>query len=246
MQENHFDEPIAARYDDDSASMFDDDVLGPTIERLTELADGGPVLEFAVGTGRIALPLSECGHTVHGIELSTAMADRLLAKPGADRVEVTIGDIATTRVDATFSLVVLVFNTVMNLTTQDRQVACFLNAAAHLRRGGRFVVEVMVPDLQRLPPGETVHPFHIGADHLGFDEYEVVSQGLISHHVSRDGDVWTRSSTPFRYVWPAELDLMATIAGMTLEHRWADWDGAPFVASSRSHVSVWRKPVDDR
>ena len=178
---------------------------------------------------------------VHGIDLSTAMVDRLHKKPGASEIGVSIGDFATTTVDATFCLAYLVFNTIMNLTSQDEQVACFRNVANHLEPGGRFVIEVLVPDLQRLPRGETIRPFAVTPTHLGFDEYEVVSQSLVSHHYSFvDGRSDVRS-IPFRFVWPSELDLMAKLAGMRLEERWAGWDRAPFTAESEQHVSVWRK-----
>ena len=240
---DHFGGETARRYDDDSAEMFAPDVLGPTVDTLADLAGDGPALEFALGTGRVALPLAE-RLEVHGIEWSADMLATFEGKPGAERVTAVRGDMASTRVPGAFSLVYLVFNTIGNLTTQDEQVACFANAAAHLRPGGRFLVEVGVPDLQRLPFGERFVPFHVGADHVGIDEYDLVEQGLVSHHLSADGDgCWRRASPPFRYVWPAELDLMARLAGMTREHRWAGFDRAPFTATSRSHVSVWRRPA---
>jgi SAM-dependent methyltransferase len=204
---------------------------------LAELADGGAALELGIGTGRIALPLAARGLPVHGIDLSEPMVAQLRAKRGGDAISVTIGDFATTRVDGTFRLVYLVYNTINNLTTQDAQVACFENAAAHLEPGGCFVVEVGVPDLQRLPPGERFVAFAVRDDYVGVDEYDVVDQGLISHHQSTG----RRLSMPFRYVWPSELDLMARIAGLTLRDRWEDWTRAPFTAASRSHVSVWEK-----
>jgi SAM-dependent methyltransferase len=170
------------------------------------------------------------------------MVAKLREKPGAEEIGTAIGDFATTRVDGTFSLVYLVFNTIGNLTTQDEQVACFQNAADHLEPGGCFVIEIGIPQLQRLPPGETIQPFEVSDDHLGFDEYDVANQGLISHHFWPDeGGAWRRSSIPFRYVWPAELDLMAQLAGMRLRDRWADWNRAPFTSESRKHVSVWEK-----
>lgn len=220
--------------------MFDAAVLARTVSFLRAHAEGGPVLEFGIGTGRVALPLAATGLSVHGIDLSPAMLDRLRAKPGAESITVHEGDIACDRVPGRFRLVYLVFNTIMNLTTQDEQVACFRNAAAHLEPGRRFVVEVMVPDLQRLPAGETIRPFAVGDTGLGFDEYDVVNQGLVSHHYRlADGRADT-SSIPFRYAWPAELDLMARLAGMSPLERWADWDRAPFTATSRKHVSVWQ------
>jgi SAM-dependent methyltransferase len=243
VPENYFDEPVAAIYDsDDEGGMFSPDVIDPTVDFLARLAGGGAALEFAVGTGRIALPLSRRGVRVHGIELSEAMVARLTAKPGAGQVEVTIGDMAATRVAGTFRLVYLVFNTIMNLTTQDAQVDCFRNAARHLEPGGCFVIEVMVPQLQRLPPGETFQPFAVTAAHAGFDEYDVVTQAMASHHYTAEADGLMRYSyTPFRYAWPAEFDLMARIAGLRLRERWAGWQREPFTAASTSHVSVWEK-----
>lgn len=239
---NYFDEPVAEAYDDDSAAMFDPAVLDPTVDFLADLAGGRPALELAVGTGRVALPLSRRGTPVTGIELSAAMADRLRAKPGAEAVEVTLGDMTSTRVPGSFGLVYLVFNTIKNLLTQDEQVACFRNAAAHLAPGGHFVVEVTVPVLQRLPPGEAHRVFHHGEHHLGFDEYDVVTQRMWSHHYRFDGSSYRRTSVPFRYAWPAELDLMARLAGMRLRERWGGWDRRPFTAESPSHVSVWQLP----
>src|SRR4051794_18762061 len=202
--------------------MFAPAVVAPAVDFLAGLAGEGAALELGIGTGRIALPLAQRGVRVHGIDLSTAMVERLRAKPNAENVGVTIGDFARTTVDGTFSLAYLVFNTINNLTTQAEQVACFRNVASHLEPGGCFVIEVGVPSLQRLPPGETVRPFDVSAEHLGFDEYDIANQGLISHHywplTGRHG------STPFRYVWPSELDLMALIAGMTLRDRWSGWN----------------------
>jgi hypothetical protein len=238
---DYFDEPVAERYDESSAEMFDPAVVGPAVDLLAVLAGDGAALELGIGTGRIALPLSRRGVRVHGIDLSAAMVARLRAKPGGDAVEATIGDFATTRVDGTFRLAYLVFNTIMNLTTQDAQVDCFRNAAAHLESGGCFVVEVMVPDLRRLPPGERVRPFLVDPPRLGFDEYDVVAQGLVSHHYWVQGGRPHTVSMPFRYVWPSELDLMARLAGMRLRDRWAGWRREPFTAESLSHVSVWQK-----
>jgi SAM-dependent methyltransferase len=243
MPENYFDEPVAARYDESSADMFDPAVVEPTVEFLAGLAGGGPALELGIGTGRIALPLARRGVRVHGIDLSEAMVARLKAKPGADRIGVTIGDFATTTVDGRFSLAYLVFNTIENLTSQDAQVACFQNVAGQLERGGRFVIEVGVPQLQRLPPGETVRPFTVTPTRLGFDEYDVANQGLVSHHLWMVDGRFERLSMPFRYVWPAELDLMARLAGMTLQERWSDWTRTPFTGDSTRHVSVWQRPA---
>jgi SAM-dependent methyltransferase len=239
-----FDERIAARYDESSGEMFAPASLDPMVDFLAEHAADGRALELGIGTGRVALPLAGRGVSVSGIDLSKAMVERLRAKPGGDAIDVTIGDFATTRADGSFSLVYLVFNTIGNLTTQESQVACFRNAAAHLEPGGCFVIEVMVPELQRLPPGDTFRVFDAGESHWGIDEYDVAAQGLVSHHFDIvDGRV-ERVSMPFRYVWPAELDLMAQLAGMTLRERWGGWKREPFTSDSRSHVSVWDKPAD--
>ncbi len=244
MGENHFDEPAAARYDVDLGAMGSPAEIAPVVDVLTELAgEGGSALEFAIGTGRIALPLAARGVSVSGIELSEAMVRRLRAKPGGDSIDVAVGDMATERVEGSFDLVYLVFNTIGNLTTQAAQVACFRNAATHLRRGGCFLVEVGMPDLRRLPPGETLHVFDRSDDHVGIDEYDVATQGLISHHYHLIDDRWELASLPFRYVWPGELDLMAELAGMTPRDRWSNWHRDPFTHESRSTVSVWELPT---
>ena len=240
MPVDHFGEDVAAHYDDWLGSYAE---VEATVDFLAELAGGGATLELGIGTGRIALPLAARGIRVSGIDLSTAMVARLRAKPGGEDVGVTIGDFATTRVDGAFRLAYLVFNTISNLTTQDEQVACFQNAAAHLEPGGCFVVEDDVPSLQRLPPGETVRPFDVSPTHLGFDEYDVASQGLVSHHYTLVDGTWQARSIPFRYTWPAELDLMARIAGMALRERWSGWRREPFTSESRKHVSVWERPA---
>jgi hypothetical protein len=241
MAVDRFGESVAAGYDNPVDEMFAAELIDRTVTFLTGHARGGAALEFGIGTGRIALPLSAGGVPVHGIDLSPAMLSRLRAKPGAERILLTVGDIAHTRVPGSYSLVYLVFNTIMNLTTQDEQVACFSNASAHLDEGGRFVVEVMVPDLQRLPPGETLRPFALTPTRLGFDEYDVVDQRLVSHHYRLGGPRVETSSVPFRYVWPAELDLMARLAGLTRLERWSDWNHAPFTSVSARHISVWQK-----
>jgi SAM-dependent methyltransferase len=240
--DGYFGERVAARYDDD-AEIFDPAVVDPVVDLLVELAGNGRALELGLGTGRIALPLAQRGVPVHGIELSKAMAARLRAKPGGEDIAVTIGDFATTTVDETFSVAYLVFNTIMNLTTQDGQVACFRNVAAHLEPGGCFVIEVGVPGLQRLPPGETIHAFHVSESRWGLDEYDVARQGLISHHFRIVDGRLERLSIPFRYAWPSELDLMAQLAGMRLRDRWSGWKREPFTSDSRKHVSVWEKPA---
>jgi SAM-dependent methyltransferase len=228
-------------HDDDG--YFDARVAARYVDLLAELAGSGRALELGIGTGRIALPLAQRGIPVHGIELSKAMAAQLRAKPGGEEIGVTIGDFSTSAVDGTFSVAYLVFNTIMNLTTQAAQVACFRNVAAHLEPGGCFLIEVGVPGLQRLPPGETLRAFHVSENRWGFDEFDVARQGLISHHFTIvDGRV-ERVSIPFRYAWPAELDLMAQLAGLTLRDRWSGWQREPFTADSRKHVSVWEKPT---
>ena len=262
MPTDHFGEDVAARYDESSTDMFDPAVVDPAVDFLAGLAGQGAALELGIGTGRIALPLARRGVRVHGIDLSEAMVARLRAKPGADRIGVTMGDFATTTVEGRFSLAYLVFNTIGNLTSQDEQAACFQNAAAHLEPGGCFVIEVGVPQLQRLPPGETVRAFALTPTHLGFDEYDTVNQGLISHHYRvEDGRLEAsslplryvshhleivdgrleRASVPFRYAWPSELDLMARLAGMRLRERWSGWRREPFTSASTRHVSVWEK-----
>jgi len=237
----YFDERVAEGYDAGAADMFEPAVVDPTVSFLADLAGDGGALELGIGTGRIASPLSQRGVRVHGIDLSPAMVVRLRAKPGTDDIGVTIGDFATTRVSGTFRVAYLVYNTIENLTTQDEQVECFRNAAAHLEPGGCFVIEVEVPALRRLPPGETVRAFTVTPTYLGFDEYDTATQTAVSHHYGVvDGKlgVW---SMPFRYVWPSELDLMARLAGMTLRERWSGWKREPFTSDSTTHVSVWEK-----
>jgi SAM-dependent methyltransferase len=242
-----FPESVAAGYDRPGGANSPD-VVGRAVEVLAELGNGGPVLEFAVGTGRIAAPLAARGVSVSGIELSRAMASRIADKPGGEAVDVTIGDMTARRVAGEFSLVYLVFNTISNVTTQDGQVDVFRNAAAHLRPGGLFLVEVGLPSLRRLPPGQDTVPFTLAPDpagggYVGFDQYDVVTQEFTSNHdtVSPDGSGSFRR-IPFRYAWPAEMDLMARIAGMMLRHRWADWDRSELTQDSTKHVSVWEKP----
>jgi SAM-dependent methyltransferase len=241
MPRDYFGERVAERYDESSAEMFDLSKVEPVVDFLVELATDGSALELGIGTGRIALPLAQRGIRVHGIDLSEAMVTKLRAKPGASDIGVTVGDFATTTVEKRFSVAYLVFNTIMNLTTQAEQVACFQNVAAHLQPGGCFVIEVGVPDLQRLPPGETFRPFTVSATRLGFDEYDIAAQGLISHHYWIEDGRFETVSMPFRYVWPAELDLMARLAGMSLRERWSGWRREPFTSDSRQHVSVWQK-----
>jgi len=240
----YFGERVAAKYDESAADMFSPEAVNPVVDVLAGLASGGRALELAIGTGRIALPLADRGVDVHGIDMSRAMVARLRAKPGGDAIGVTIGDFATTRVDGTFTLAYLVFNTIMNLTTQEAQVACFRNVAAHLAPGGCFVIEVSIPDLRRLPPGQEVLPFQVSQTGWAYDHYEVATQAMSSNYVEVTadgrGEYW---SIPFRYVWPAELDLMAQIAGMRLRERWAGWQREPFTSESDKHVSIWEKPI---
>jgi SAM-dependent methyltransferase len=243
-QDEIWDAEAAARYDTPGEGMFAPEVLGPTVDRLVALAGGGRVLELAIGTGRVAVPLAARGVSVTGIELSAPMVARLREKADEAAIPVVLGDMATARAPGKYRLVYLVFNTISNLLTQDEQVACFRNAARHLEPGGRFVIELWVPDLRRLPPdrGATVEVSEPG--YLLIDSYDVLRQHVVSHHVRFDE---TRQASlgrsPHRYVWPAELDLMARLAGFVLEDRYADWDRSPFTADSRSHVSVYR--LDD-
>jgi SAM-dependent methyltransferase len=241
MRRNYFDERIAERYDATSGDMFAPTVVDAAVSFLAELAGGGAALELGIGTGRIALPLRRRGVRVHGIDLSPAMVAKLRVKPGADDIGVTIGDFATTRVAGTFRLAYLVYNTIMNLTAQTDQVECFRTVAGHLEPGGCFVIEVGVPALRRLPPGETVRAFTVSPTHLGFDEYDVAAQLLVSHHYRVVDGRLEVSSAPFRFVWPSELDLMARLAGLTLRERWSDWNRAAYTSDSTSHVSVWEK-----
>jgi len=241
MAESRFDEWIAEHYAVLWPEVFEPAVLDPMVELLTELAGEGGALEFGVGTGRVAIPLAGRGVPVHGIELSPAMVARLEAQPGASGIGVTVGDYATTAVSGPFTLVYLVANTITNLTTQDEQALAFQNAAAHLEAGGCFLVESYVPELRRLPPGETRYVFATTPSHIGVSEYDFAAQSDVSHHWwTLDGHLRAWSSA-HRYVWPSELDLMARLAGLHLVERWADWDRTPFTGESRSHVSVWRK-----
>jgi len=257
VPDDYFTGRIAREYEEKWPHLFEPAVVDSAVDFLaaslaasSAAAPGqgpGAALEFGIGTGRLALPLSRRGVRVHGIELSGDMVEQLSKMPGSDALGVTMGDFATTGVDGgagSYSLVYLVRNTIMNLTTQDQQVACFVNAAAHLQLGGRFVIEVVVPELRRLPPGDTVRAFMITPTHLGFDEYDIAVQGLVSHHYWVTEDELETFSAPFRYVWPSELDLMARLAGMTLHERWGDWDRSPFTDESASHISVWEKVAD--
>src|SRR3954468_6570691 len=240
-QEDIWDDVAAERYDTSDTGMFDPEILGPTVDRHAALSGGGRALEFAIGTGRVAVPLAARGIPVAGIELSRPMLAQLRRKVGEDAVPVVVGDMSTARAPGEFSLVYLVYNTISNLLTQDEQVACFANATRHLCPGGRFVVELWVPDLQRLPPGAEAAVFAVEPGYVGFDSYDVLHQRVVSHHVRfGEGTQARLFRSPHRYVWPAELDLMARLGGFALESRSADWSGAPFTAASRSHESVYR------
>jgi SAM-dependent methyltransferase len=242
MPDPLFDEWIAQRYEALWPELFDPAAIYPAVGFLAGLAGTGRALELGIGTGRLALPLARRGVAVHGIELSPAMAAQLAAQPDGSGIEVTIGDLATTTVATSFTLVYLVRNTITNLTSQDEQVDAFANAAAHLEPGGCFVIENYIPALQRLPPGETVHVFTATPTHVGFEEYDVATQTAKSHHYwVTDGELKTFTS-PHRYVWPSELDLMARLAGLTLRERWSTWNRDPFTGDSRSHISVWQRP----
>ncbi|MGH8982226.1 MAG: class I SAM-dependent methyltransferase [Acidimicrobiales bacterium] len=233
---------MAARYEELSAAMFAPEEVTPAVEFLAGLAWDGRALELGVGTGRLALPLGRRGCRVHGIDRSPAMVARLREKPGADAIDITIGDFSATRLDECFSLVYLAYGTIQYLSTQESQIACFDAAAGHLAAGGSFVVEVDVPPLQRLPAGETIVPLAVAPDHVGFDEIDVATQQFVSRHFFVESDGRTEMvSVPCRYVWPAELDLMARLAGLELRERWADWTREPYTADSDSHVSVWQK-----
>ena len=239
---DYWDAETAARYDDTSAFMFDPDVLDPTVDFLARLAGEGKALEFAIGTGRVAIPLIDRGVPVTGIELSQPMVEELHKK--RPDIPVVVGDMATSKAQGQFSLVYVVWNGIGNLRTQAEQVACFRNAALHLAPGGYFVIELWIPGIRRFPPGQAAVPFHIGDRHVGFDTYDMTTQQGTSHHYRRepDGSVEYGASN-FRYTWPSECDLMAQLAGMDLDRRMADWLGNPFTSDSESHVSIWRKPA---
>ncbi len=244
MPQNVFVGQIAEFYDATSTEMYDPVVLDPAVNFLADLNEsvgGGPALELGIGTGRVGLPLSQRGVAVHGIEISADMVAQLKAKPGADRVGVTVGDFATAKVEGAFTLAFLVFDTITNLLTQDEQVECFKNVAEHLEPGGCFVIELWIPDLQKLVPGEHIRAFTVTAERLGYDEYDVAAQRVTSHHYWLSGDRLTSFSSQHRYLWPSELDLMARLAGLRLRERWGDWDRQAFTSESAKHISVWEK-----
>ncbi len=241
QDDGFFDDEVAETYDEDHGGEKAS-LIGKTVDCLIDLACNGGVLEFAVGTGRIAIPLAERGVRVKGIELSSAMVRKLREKETGTPMEVAIGDMTSTRISAEFSLVFLVFNTIDNLTTQQAQVACFQNAARHLASGGRFLVETLVPPIQKIPFGETRRAFASSDQHFGIDDFDISTQNYTSHHVWMKDGRHKHRSIPFRYAWPAELDLMANIAGLEPEYRWSDWDRSQFDRNSTRHISVWRKP----
>lgn len=239
---DYWDADAAAWYDETSAFMFDPEVLDPAVDFLAELAGNGPALEFAIGTGRVAIPLADLGVPVTGVELSQPMVDEF-HKKRAD-IPVVVGDMATSTAPGEFSLVYVVWNSIGNLRTQAEQVACFRNAARHLAPGGRFVIELWIPGIRRFPPGQEAVPFHVGEHHAGFDTYDLTTQQGTSHHYWRKDDGTVKyGASNFRYIWPSECDLMAQLAGMDLEGRAADWHGNAFTNDSESHISVWRKPL---
>lgn len=242
-EDGFFDDSVASTYDRDHCGN-DPELIQTTVDVLSQLAGGGSALEFAIGTGRVALPLCERGFNVKGIELSKAMVAQLRKKNDGADIDVVIGDMTSTKVDGDFSLVFLVFNTIDNLTSQEAQIACFANAAAHLEPGGRFLIETKVPPIQQLPFGESKRAFDCSTDHWGIDEFDITTQKYTSNHIWTKGGLQNQLSIPFRYTWPSELDLMARMAGFELEYRWGDWERAPFTKLSHSHVSVWRKPIN--
>lgn len=242
-EDGYFGEGVARRYDESSADMFLPGMVDTVADVLADLAAGGTALELGIGTGRIALPLAQRGVKVRGIDLSRAMVARLRAKPGGGSIDVTIGDFATTRVPDSFSLVYSVFNTITNLTSQETQVACFRNVAGHLAPGGRFVVEVEIPEIRKLPPGHKIVPLYTSPTQWAFDVYDLSTQSMTSNYVEVANGRGESQSIPFRYVWPAELDLMAQLAGLRLSTRWGGWTRHPFTHESTKHVSVYEKPV---
>ncbi|MCX4817640.1 class I SAM-dependent methyltransferase [Streptomyces sp. NBC_01239] len=244
QQEQMWNSDVAQRYDTPGTGMFAPEALEPTVERLAQLAGEGAALEFAVGTGRVAVPLAGRGVPVTGIELSRPMVEQLRTKADEATIPVVIGDMSTTVAPGTYGLVYLVYNTISNLLTQAEQVECFRNAARHLTAGGRFVIELWVPELRSLPPGRTATVWQTDPDYIGLDTYDVLNQHVVSHHFHFDDTEQAQLyRSPHRYIWPAELDLMAQLAGFELESRHGDWSGNEFTAESRSHVSVYRIPL---
>ena len=241
MPENIFTGPIATCYDELDQYMFTDSVLTPVIDFLEDLADGGRTLEFAIGTGRVAIPLHARGIDVHGIELSTDMVRELYTKISEKAIPTYIGDMASVKASGKFKLVYLVYNTITNLITQEEQINCFCNAANHLEEGGYFLIEVSIPAVQKLPMGETLHTFEASSKHIGIDEYDLLNQTVTSHHYRINQHRVDMFDSTHRYAWPSEYDLMARIAGMKLSQRWSTWKRDAFTSESMSHISVWQK-----
>ncbi len=242
MTSDVWDADTAEHYDESSAFMFSPEVLDPAVEFLANLAGDGRALELAIGTGRVAIPLAARGVPVAGIELSQPMTDKLHEK--SPDIPVVVGDMSTAQADGDFTLVYLAWNGLGNLRTQDEQVECFRNAARHLAPGGRFVIELWIPGIRSFPPGAEAVPFHVGSHHVGFDTFDLTTQQGTSHHYTRSDDGTIRyGQSNFRFAWPAECDLMARLAGLEFEARYADWRRTPFTSDSEDHVSVWRKPL---
>jgi SAM-dependent methyltransferase len=241
VPQNLFTGRVAEGYDLGSPEMYEPALLTATAAFLSAEARGGRALEFGIGTGRVALALSQLGVPVSGIDISADMIDQLHRKPASAPIETAVGDFATTVVAGEFSLVYVVFNSITNLLEQSEWVQAFRNAARHLGPAGRFVMELEVPDLRRFPPGSVARPFEVGPRHLGFDTLDLASQQGVSHHYYFVEDQVGRFDSPFRYAWPAEVDLMAEMASMKLRDRFADWDRSPFTGDSRKHISVWER-----
>ena len=246
MEQDFFlDEQIAQHYDASSTDMFDPALLGPTVDLLACLADGGSrsALELGIGTGRVALPLAARGVRVAGIEVSEPMLRELRRKPGAEAIDVEVGSFRTCRLDRRFRIVFGIYNVFTTFTTQDEQVAAFANAADHVEDGGYLVAECWIPDLQRLAPGDRLRAFEVSSTHIGVDEYEPADQRCTSHHLLFDGDrVIARGASHHRWLWPSELDLMARLAGLERHERLATWSGDAFTSESRNCISIFRKP----
>jgi|HubBroStandDraft_1064217.scaffolds.fasta_scaffold37910_2 SAM-dependent methyltransferase len=233
---------IAEVYDETFAAQSEPSVVDPMVDLLAALTGDGAALEFAVGTGRIALPLQARGVPVQGVELSPDMVEQLRGKPGGKAVPVTVGDMATTRLSKRFDLVYIVANSIMNLTTQEEQIAVFSNAAAHLAMGGLFVIELIVPQLRRVPLSEVARVFRLDPEHVGIETFDdVVGQVAWSHHWIEAAGRLVRHSAPYRYIWPSELLLMARLTGFELRDRWGGWDRSPFDSESAKQVAVFVK-----
>ena len=241
----------AATYGDRIAESYDRMYPGgggvePSVNVLAKLAGGGRALELGIGTGRVALPLAERGVTVHGIDASQAMVDRLRAKPGGDAIPVSIGDFAEFQVDSRFELIFVVCNTLFGLATQDAQVQCFQRVAEHLAAGGTFLIEAFVPDPARFVGGRNLSVSGIEPDLVTLDvaRHDAANQRVYSQHLLLTEAGTRLYPVQLRYAWPSELDLMARLAGLRLRDRWSGWDGAPFTAASSSHISLYERAPD--